>query len=346
MTMLLLVFCIGGEKIYNMNELKLINVSKLYKVGSYLSRTYVEAVKNINLEFDMNTPFIFTLAGESGSGKSTLAKLVLGIEKVTSGELIFNSKNIDNMEKQERKNYLKNVQPVFQNPFETFNPLRTVISYLYTTAIKCGNISTPGKKEEAQAIVQTNLDRVGLSYQEVEGKYPHEFSGGQLQRLSIARALIPSPKLLIADEPVSMVDASLRMSIVNLFKDLKDKYGVSIIYITHDLATAYYISDYIAIMLRGQIIERGDVENVLMRPLHPYSQLLKESILQPVPNKRRKGRARKASFEVEEFNLPGCKFTERCSFAEDICRRENPKEYYVEGRTVRCFLYEGEESSP
>jgi peptide/nickel transport system ATP-binding protein len=143
-----------------------------------------------------------------------------------------------------------------------------------------------------------------------------------------------------------MVDASLRMSIVNLFKDLKDKYGVSIIYITHDLATAYYISDYIAIMLRGQIIERGDVENVLMRPLHPYSQLLKESILQPVPNKRRKGRARKASFEVEEFNLPGCKFTERCSFAEDICRRENPKEYYVEGRTVRCFLYEGEESSP
>ena len=336
----------GGEKTYDMNELKLINVSKLYKVGSYLSRTYVEAVKNINLEFDMNTPFIFTLAGESGSGKSTLAKLILGIEKVTSGELIFNNKNLDDMEKQERKNYLKNVQPVFQNPFETFNPLRTVVSYLYTTAIKCGNISTPSKKEEALEIVQTNLDRVGLSYEEVEGKYPHEFSGGQLQRLSIARALIPSPKLLIADEPVSMVDASLRMSIVNLFKDLKDKYGVSIIYITHDLATAYYISDYIAIMLRGQIIERGDVENVLMRPLHPYSQLLKESILQPVPKKRKKRRARKAFFEAEEFNLPGCKFSERCSFTEDICRRENPKEYYVEGRAVRCFLYEGEETSP
>ncbi len=325
-----------------MNELKLKGVTKLYKVGSYVSRSFIEAVKDINLNFNLDKPFIFTLAGESGSGKSTLAKLILGIEDVTSGEILFNKKNINLMKKDEKKDYLKNVQPVFQNPFESFNPLRTVMSYLYTSAIKYNKDLNEDNKEKINSIIEESLERVGLSYKEVEGKYPNEFSGGQLQRISVARALIPSPKLLIADEPVSMVDASLKMSIVNLFKNLKDKYGINIIYITHDLATAYYISDHIAIMLRGQIIERGYVENVLTNPLHPYSKLLKESVLEPVPKKHKRKKIKKVSFEVEEFNLPGCKFSERCPFVMDICKKQSPEEIEVMDRYVKCFLYKKE----
>lgn len=325
-----------------MNKLMLKHITKIFKVGSYLSRTYVEAVKDINLDFDLDSPFIFTLAGESGSGKSTLAKLILGVEDVTKGEIIFNDKNVVTMRKNERKNYLRNVQPIFQNPFETFNPLRTVISYLNTTAVKyCDDVEENNTKK-IKKLVQSSLEKVGLSYEEVEGKYPNEFSGGQLQRISVARALIPSPKLLIADEPVSMVDASLKMSIVNLFKDLKDEFGINIVYITHDLATAYYISDYIAIMLRGQIIEQGGVENVLTNPLHPYTKLLKDSILEPIPKKYKRKKVKKASFEVEEYNLPGCKFAQRCPFVMDVCKEKDPKEIMLEDRWVKCFLYENE----
>ncbi len=147
------------------------------------------------------------------------------------------------------------------------------------------NFGVVKSRKDADAIVDTALKSVGLSLQEVRGRYPHELSGGQLQRIAVARALISKPRLLIADEPVSMVDASLRMSIVNLFKDLKDTHGVSVIYITHDLATAYYISDRIAIMLRGNIVEMGQVEKVLSEPLHPYTKLSRNLFRNRPPKK-------------------------------------------------------------
>jgi len=176
---------------------------------------------------------------------------------------------------------MKEVQSIFQNPFETFNPLRKVDSYLHDTA---KNFGMNGKKRDKKAVEEA-LQSVGLGMEEVQGRYPSEFSGGQLQRISIARALITKPSLLVADEPVSMVDASLRMSIVNLFKELRDEYSVSVLYITHDLATAYYVSDRIGIMFRGNIVEMGDVEEVLMNPKHPYTQMLKESIPEADPRK-------------------------------------------------------------
>jgi peptide/nickel transport system ATP-binding protein len=175
-----------------------------------------------------------------------------------------------------RMDFMRKVQPIFQNPFEAFNPLKRVDRYLFMTARRFTDFRTTSAIE---ACADAALQKVGLSLAEVRSRFPHELSGGQLQRTAIARALIPEPALIVADEPVSMVDASLRISIVNLFKTLRDDLRVSIIYITHDLATAYYISDRIIIMQKGRVVESGAARAVLDNPQHPYSILLKDSVL-------------------------------------------------------------------
>ena len=177
-----------------------------------------------------------------------------------------------------RMRFMAAVQPIFQNPFEAFNPLNRVDRYLLTTARRFAGAR---KSADAERLADEALRKVGLSFVEINRRFPHELSGGQLQRVAIARALIPGPALIVADEPVSMVDASLRMAIVNLFRTLRDDLGVSIIYITHDLATAYYISDRIIIMQKGKVVESGDARAVLDNPKHPYSILLKSSVLSP-----------------------------------------------------------------
>jgi len=172
---------------------------------------------------------------------------------------------------------MRQVQPIFQNPFEAFSPLTRLDRYLFISARRFAGARGAG----IEAAADKALHQVGLSLAEVKGRFPHELSGGQLQRIAIARALISSPSLIVADEPVSMVDASLRMSIVNLFKALRDELKVSIVYITHDLATAYYISDRVLIMQRGRAVESGVAREVLANPQHPYSILLKNSVLSP-----------------------------------------------------------------
>jgi peptide/nickel transport system ATP-binding protein len=228
------------------------------------------------------------------------------------------------------------VQAVFQDPFETFNPLRRVDRYFFEAA---QNFKLAGNHEKTIDLIDKNLKAVGLSYKEFAGKYPSEFSGGQLQRVSIARALLTDPKLLIADEPVSMVDASLRMSIVNLFKELRDEFDMSVLYITHDLATAYYVSDRIAIMFRGHIVEMGSVEEVLMKPKHPYTQLLKDSIPKADPNQRWSEDIQLIELEQEEYLKQGCRFAGRCPHAMDICREQVPPNIYVDNVMVKCYLY-------
>jgi peptide/nickel transport system ATP-binding protein len=194
-------------------------------------------------------------------------------------------------------------------------------------------------------MIDQKLKAVGISYQEFSGRYPSEFSGGQLQRISIARALLTNPTLLIADEPVSMVDASLRMSIVNLFKKLKEEFGVSVLYITHDLATAYYVSDRIAIMFRGNIVEMGPVEQVLMDPKHPYTKLLRESIPEADPSRRWSGSVKLSDIEYREYARIGCRFAGRCPQVMDVCKREVPADLYVDKVLVKCHLYsEAEEA--
>ena len=205
--------------------------------------------------------------------------MILGMEAPTGGTIRLLGQDLAHIRgTRSRKLFMGAVQPIFQNPFEAFNPLRQLDHYLFLTARRFGDA---GDQQQALASTDTALRQVGLSLPEVAGRYPHELSGGQLQRAAIARALLAKPKLIVADEPVSMVDASLRMSIVNLFKTLRDELGISIIYITHDLATAYYISNRIMIMKDGRVVESGDARTVLATPQHPYSRQLKEAVLVP-----------------------------------------------------------------
>ena len=253
------------------------NVSKRFTMGGIFGRKTIDAVMDANFSLSAENPEIFTIIGESGSGKTTLARMILGLEDPTDGEILFRGETVDrHAGRAERLKFMSHVQPVFQNPFEAFNPLKEIERYLESTARRF--LATSDKAEIDRAMDEA-LHKVGLSLKEVRGRFPHEMSGGQLQRCAIARALIPNPPLLIADEPVSMVDASLRMSIVNLLRSLRDDLKVSVIYITHDLATAYYISNRLIIMQRGRIVEMGDARTVLDNPAHAYSRLLKASVL-------------------------------------------------------------------
>jgi peptide/nickel transport system ATP-binding protein len=313
--------------------LELEGLTKVFSFGSLLSRVKITAVDHVS--FYIKPAEIFALAGESGCGKSTTAKMILGFEQPTAGEILHGGKKVAHKEKVW---FTQDTQAIFQDPFGTFNPLRTVDRYFFETM---RNYKLAKGKAEAIKRIDDKLRAVGLSYEEFAGKYPSEFSGGQLQRISVARALLTDPALLIADEPVSMVDASLRMSIVNLFKRLRDDFGVSVLYITHDLATAYYVSDRIAIMFRGNIVEMGPVEKVLMSPKHSYTKLLKESIPETDPNERWSTRVTLTELEHEEYLRVGCKFAGRCPNAEEICTCEVPPDVYVDDVLVKCHRYSG-----
>jgi peptide/nickel transport system ATP-binding protein len=254
-------------------------VVKAYSMGSVLSRHRIRAVDGVSFTMEAERPEIFTIIGESGSGKTTLARMILNTVSPTAGSIRFRGTDLSKIWRgRDRLAFMRGVQPIFQNPFEAFNPLKQIDRYLFTTARRMAGLRTV---EEIEDRADQALKKVGLSLVEVRGRFPHELSGGQLQRIAIARALISSPALIVADEPVSMIDASLRMSIVNLLRNLRDEMGVSIIYITHDLATAYYISDRIIIMRKGRIVEGGNARAVLDNPQHPYSIQLKQAVLSP-----------------------------------------------------------------
>lgn len=309
-------------------------LTKVFSLGNILSKVKITATDRVS--FFIKPAEIFALAGESGCGKTTAAKMILGFEVPTSGKIIHQGKK----EVKTRKVWrTEGIQAIFQDPFSTFNPLRVVDRYFFENV---RNYKMARRKAEIVDLIDRKLKLVGLSYEEFAGKYPSEFSGGQLQRISIARALLTDPNLLIADEPVSMVDASLRMSIVNLFKKLRDEIGVSVLYITHDLATAYYISDRIAIMFRGNIVEMGTVEQVLMHPRHPYTQLLRESIPEADPARRWRTTVNLTELEQEEYLRTGCKFAGRCPNVMDICKTQVPADIIQESVLVKCHLYRGE----
>lgn len=252
-------------------------VSKEFTLGGLFSRKKTHAVIDVSFSIEEKRPEVFTILGESGSGKTTLARIILGLESPSSGAVRLSGRDVSShLSRAERIKFMQQVQPVFQNPFESFNPLKRVDRYLESTArVLLGETTV----RSVHTAMDDALQKVGLSLTEVQGRFAHELSGGQLQRVAIARALISNPSVLVADEPVSMVDASLRMSIVNLLRDLRDNLGVTVIYITHDLATAYYVSDRIIIMQRGYVVEMGPAQAILNSPEHPYSQLLKSSVL-------------------------------------------------------------------
>jgi peptide/nickel transport system ATP-binding protein len=296
--------------------------------------TRITAVDHVSLKIQADKPWIMSVVGESGSGKTTLARMMLRLLEASSGEILIGQEPVSGSGKN-KKQFYRRVQPIFQNPFTAFSSRRTVDSYLFETALRLGVAKT---REEAAEVIQGALQPVGLDYAQVRGKYSSQFSGGELQRISIARALIPKPSLILADEPVAMIDASMRMNIVNLFKSLTSGYNVSFIYITHDLSTAYYISDYIAVLYRGSLIEFGNAREILDKPAHPYTELLLESI--PRVGKRWDDAKVLPDFESKEYRLGGCKFAARCPCAQDRCREKRPEMAALSGtRQVLCYKY-------
>jgi peptide/nickel transport system ATP-binding protein len=254
------------------NLLEVRDVSREYRRGGLFSRQSLMAVDRVSFVLD-ERPQIFSVVGESGSGKTTLARMVLRLVEPSSGEITLAGRplagraenRLDDIELR------RLVQPIFQNPFEAFSAYLPVEEYLRRTAL---NLRVAEGGQKVDAVVDEALRSVGLSLERVKGKYIRQFSGGELQRVSVARALIPNPRLIVADEPVSMVDASLRMSIVNLFKEIVERKGVSFIYITHDLSTAYYLSDQVSIMSKGQVIETGPPREILAHPKEDYTREL------------------------------------------------------------------------
>ncbi len=315
--------------------LELQDVSKVFHMGNMFSRLMITAVDKVS--FQVGAGEIFGLAGESGSGKSTLARMILGFEEPSSGAITHRGKDGQPIAGKQVWR-AAGVQAVFQNPFETFNPLRQVERYFFRVV---DNYKLATNQTDAVERIDRALQMVGLNYDLIAGRYPGEFSGGQLQRVSIARALLNEPALLIADEPVSMVDASLRMSIMNLFRELVDRLGLGVVYITHDLATAYYVCDRIAIMFRGNIVAAGDVEKVLMEPKHPHVHLLRSCILEPDLRKRSRSKVQLSDSDAEEYLRTGCKFAGRCPQAMEVCRKVAPQDVEVDGALVKCHLFGG-----
>lgn len=318
------------------------DLTKIFRIRQGFNSKEFHAVDAASFTLEADTPEILAVVGESGSGKTTLAQMILGMETPSMGRLDYKGRAIGDLTARERKQwFMREVQPIFQDPFAAFSPLKRIDTYLYETARNFGM----AEKKGLNKYVDDVLHEVGLSLAEVGGRYPNELSGGQAQRVAIARALITRPSLIVADEPVSMLDASLRMSVVNMFRKLKDENEVSVVYITHDLATAYYAGDRVAVMLRGWIVEMGPAEQVLGDPKHPYTQNLKASIPTIRSSDAWNERIDLAVVETDEYTRTGCKFAGRCPAAMEHCFNRIPPTVTHEGRQVKCFLYE-DDSTP
>jgi len=253
------------------------NATKVYRKG----RDTITALDDVSLVVPEEPARITTIAGESGSGKTTLADSVLGFTRLTSGTVRYRGRDIATLSKRRLLEYRRDVQAVFQDPFGVYNPFYR-IRHVFDVAIERFRLASSAA--EARERIEDALRVVGLRGKDVLDKYPHQLSGGQRQRIMVARAYLLQPRLIVADEPVSMVDASLRAMVLDIMLRLRDDKGISFLYITHDLSTAYQIGDEICILYRGRIVERGDTRKVIDNPRHEYSKLLISSIPTPDPD--------------------------------------------------------------
>lgn len=314
------------------NLLEVKGVSKIFRIGGMLRGKKLVAVDDVSFTISDEKPVILSIVGESGCGKSTLCKMILRLHRPDMGDIVLDGQSYAD-KKYDHKRFKLEVQPIFQNPYESFSSRKTVDTYLFNTALRLGIAKN---KQEAEKLVDESLKNVGMSLAVVKGKYPTQFSGGELQRVSIARALITRPKLIIADEPVAAIDASMKMNIVNLFKELRDKYKISFIYITHDLSTAYYVSDYIATLYRGTLIEYGSAKDIMDEPAHPYTELLMNAV--PRVGDKWKEDLVLPDMEDKEYSITYCKFAPRCPYATEECRKDRPElKEIAPGRKVACY---------
>jgi len=312
------------------------SLTKRFAVGNAVRRSYLHAVDDVS--FELRPGKVTALVGESGSGKSTVVRLLARLYDPTAGAVLFQGGDVSRVRsRRDVLRYRSQVQMIFQDPFDSLNPAKTVRHHL-ERPLRIHHVVPRGQIEET---VHELLRTVGLvPPKEIAAKYPHELSGGQRQRVAIARALSVEPKVVLADEPISMLDVSIRIGILNLMTRLKEEHGIAFLYVTHDLASARYVADDILVMYAGQIVERGPIEQVLPAPLHPYTRLLLAAVPDPATKlhaKRVEMRKGLASAAVDPPE--GCRFVTRCPLAIHVCSRVTPP--LVEERppqAARCHV--------
>jgi len=295
---------------------------------------WVKAVDGVS--FDIHRGEVLCLVGESGCGKTTTGRTILRLIEPTGGQVFFKGVNIFELNKEELRKLRQKMQMIFQDPYESLNPRMTVLD------IVAEPLRVHGLAEGEEL-----MDRVLRALEDAElrppeaflARYPHELSGGQRQRVGIARALVLNPEFIVADEPVSMIDVSLRAGILNLMMDLKERFGLTYLFITHDIAQARYIGDRMAVMYLGKIVELGPIEDLIKEPLHPYTKALISNVPVPDPDAKRQRIYLKGEVPTPINPPPGCRFHPRCPWAKAICREEEPQLIEVQpGRFVACHL--------
>ncbi len=297
---------------------------------------YVRAVDGVSLSLDRGETV--AVIGESGSGKTTLGRAALRLVNLHEGKVIFDGRDITGLDEGELKWFRRRAQMIFQDPFSALNPFHTIKYILEEPLI----LHRVGDEEERKERVVRALEDVKLSPPEdFLRKYPHMLSGGQRQRVVIARALILKPDLIVADEPVSMLDVSIRVEVLTMMRELQRRYNIAFMYITHDISTAKYFSDKVLIMYAGKPVEYGRFSEIVKEPLHPYTQALIEAVPDPDPDNRFRER-RVPHGEPPSLVSPpkGCRFHPRCPLRMDVCEQDPPL-IRVGDRTVACWLYAG-----
>lgn len=321
----------------NANEREVIlsvqNLVKDFPIGQSMKGKVMRAVNDVS--FELRKGEALAIVGESGSGKSTGARVLTRIYDKTDGEVIFKGQKLKDFIKQHGDlEYSRQVQMIFQDPFGSLNPVHTIYHHIARPLL----IHKRAEKDDIPQMVYDLLDQVGLSpVKETAEKYPHELSGGQRQRVAIARAIAVEPEVILADEPISMLDVSVRLGILNLMADLKDKRGISFMYITHDIATARYFAEKTAVMYVGHMVEWGNSDDVTQNPKHPYSQLLLSAVPEVGRSGQRELMAKKGDIPLWKPSSVGCPFATRCLKASELCTQTVPEPTQVgEEHFVRC----------
>jgi peptide/nickel transport system ATP-binding protein len=316
-------------------ELQVKGLRKHFPIGGTVRRSHVQAVEDVSFELKPGT--ITALVGESGSGKSTVARLLARLYEPTSGSIVLDGTEVAALRsRKDVLRYRSKVQMIFQDPFGSLNPVKTIRHHI-ERPLRIHKVVPSDRVEER---VHELLAEVGLvPPEQIAAKYPHELSGGQRQRVAIARALAVEPKVVLADEPTSMLDVSIRIGILNLMLDLKEREQIGFLYVTHDLASARYIADEILVMYAGQIVEQGPAEDVLGDPLHPYTRLLLSAVPDPAAGLQatriEPGAHGSAAVDPGE----GCRFLARCPIAIAACTHVTPALVRASpGRFARCHV--------
>jgi oligopeptide/dipeptide ABC transporter ATP-binding protein len=294
--------------------------------------TVVRAVSDVSLT--VNRGEILGLIGESGCGKSTLGRAILRLHEPTAGKIVFDGEDITALDATALKAMRRRMQIIFQDPYASLNPRRTVAE-IVGLPLQLHGLAT--SRADLRAKVAAIIERVGLKANHLD-RYPHQFSGGQRQRIGIARALVSNPEFIVCDEPVSALDVSIQAQIIRLLLDLKDEFGLTYLFISHDISVIGYLSDRVAVMYLGEIVELGPVETVLAGPRHPYTQSLMSAVPEVEASGTKKARVRLKGDLPSPLNPPsGCKFHTRCPLAIDICRHRAPQsETLGPGHSAAC----------